>query len=71
MMRTWQFVIAALSLLGEQIVAIYTGRVRNWHTVGGADAPITVMKARPRGGRRSNCSSTISSSTPLRSARTS
>ena len=31
------------ALTREQIVAIYTGRVRSWHTVGGADAPITVV----------------------------
>jgi len=33
-----------LSVLSEeQIVAIYTGQVRNWREIGGADAPITVV----------------------------
>lgn len=31
------------ALTSEQIVAIYTGKVRNWKDVGGADAPITVV----------------------------
>lgn len=31
------------ALTGEQIVAIYTGGVRNWKDVGGPDAPITVV----------------------------
>ncbi len=33
--------VAALS--DSQVVAIYTGRVRNWREVGGANAPITVI----------------------------
>lgn len=31
------------ALTGEQIVAIYTGKLRNWKDVGGADAPISVV----------------------------
>ncbi len=31
------------SLSDEQIVAIFTGRTRNWNDVGGLDAPITVV----------------------------
>jgi phosphate transport system substrate-binding protein len=31
------------SLSDEQIVGIYTGRIRNWSEVGGPDAPITVV----------------------------
>ncbi|MBD5803835.1 Phosphate-binding protein PstS 1 precursor [Azoarcus sp. Aa7] len=31
------------ALTGGQIVAIYTGKVRNWQEVGGPDAPITVV----------------------------
>lgn len=31
------------ALTGVQIVAIYTGKVRNWTDVGGAEAPITVV----------------------------
>lgn len=31
------------ALTAEQIVAIYTGKLRNWQDVGGADAPITVV----------------------------
>ncbi|WP_442505895.1 phosphate ABC transporter substrate-binding protein [Novipirellula sp. SH528] len=31
------------SLSDEQVVAIYTGRTRNWKDVGGLDAPITVV----------------------------
>ncbi|MDT8377118.1 MAG: phosphate ABC transporter substrate-binding protein [Mariprofundaceae bacterium] len=33
--------VAALS--NEQIIAIYTGRIRNWREVGGRDKPITVV----------------------------
>jgi phosphate transport system substrate-binding protein len=31
------------ALTDEQVVAIYTGKITNWKTVGGADAPITVV----------------------------
>jgi len=31
------------ALTDEQVVAIYTGKITNWKTVGGADAPITVL----------------------------
>lgn len=31
------------ALTREQIVAIYTGQLRNWQDVGGTDAPITVV----------------------------
>lgn len=31
------------ALADEQVVAIYTGKITNWKTVGGADAPITVV----------------------------
>ena len=31
------------SLNSDQIVGIYTGQVRNWNDVGGADSPITVV----------------------------
>jgi phosphate transport system substrate-binding protein len=31
------------SLSDDDVVAIYTGRVRNWKDVGGVDAPITVV----------------------------
>jgi len=31
------------AMRNEQIVAIYTGRTRNWKEVGGPDAPITVV----------------------------
>lgn len=31
------------ALTREQIIAIYTGQVRDWKAVGGADAPITVV----------------------------
>jgi phosphate transport system substrate-binding protein len=34
---------AVRELSKAQIAAIYTGRVRNWRDVGGADAPITVV----------------------------
>ncbi|MCC4118134.1 phosphate ABC transporter substrate-binding protein [Aromatoleum toluclasticum] len=34
---------AVSALTREQIIAIYTGGVRNWKDVGGADAPITVV----------------------------
>jgi len=38
------------SLRDEQVVAIYTGKVRNWKEVGGVDAPLTVVnKAEGRG----------------------
>lgn len=38
------------SLTNDQIVAIYTGAIRNWRAVGGKDAPITVLtKAEGRG----------------------
>jgi phosphate transport system substrate-binding protein len=31
------------ALTDEQVVAIYTGKITNWKTVGGTDAPITVV----------------------------
>jgi phosphate transport system substrate-binding protein len=31
------------SLSNEQVVAIYTGRIRNWSAAGGDDAPVTVV----------------------------
>ncbi len=31
------------SLSNEQVVAIYTGRIRNWSEAGGNDAPVTVV----------------------------
>ncbi len=31
------------ALTDEQVVAIYTGKITNWKTVGGVDAPITVV----------------------------
>jgi phosphate transport system substrate-binding protein len=31
------------ALTDEQVVGIYTGKITNWKTVGGADAPITVV----------------------------
>lgn len=34
---------AITSLSDEQIRAIYTGKIRNWSQVGGADAPISVV----------------------------
>lgn len=34
---------AVISLTNEQIVAIYTGSIRNWRDAGGMDAPITVV----------------------------
>jgi len=38
------------TLRDEQVVAIYTGKIRNWKDVGGEDAPITVInKAEGRG----------------------
>ena len=34
---------AVSSLKDDQVVAIYTGKVKNWKEVGGKDAPITVV----------------------------
>ena len=31
------------SLTSEQVLGIYTGRIRNWRALGGSDAPITVV----------------------------
>jgi phosphate transport system substrate-binding protein len=44
--------ISLTSLTQDQIVAIYTGQIKNWHDVGGPDEPITVVSRALTSGSR-------------------
>jgi len=44
---------AAGDLTKEQVFGIYTGQIKNWSEVGGADVPITVVTREPGSGTRS------------------
>lgn len=36
------------ALSNQQVVDIYTGKIKNWNLIGGKDAPITVLSAGPK-----------------------